>query len=518
MTAHSPVLLRRFAPFIAALALLLGPIAWADVTLPSLFSDHMVLQQDAPVPVWGWAAADEEVSVSIGDQTKTAKAGADGKWSLKLDALKAGEPTTLTVKGKNTITINDVLVGEVWLCSGQSNMGLQVQRADNFEVEKAAAKYPKMRQFTVSSGGAKDIQDKCKGSWVVCAPETVGGFSATAYFFGREVHKKTGQAVGLINSSVGGTAIESWTSWDAQKDKAEIKPIFDSWNKKQADYTPEKYKTNFAKQMAKWTEAEAKAKADGKPLPRKPVLLTEPLLDHNHPANLFNGKINPLIPYAIRGAIWYQGEHNSGDAAMAAHYDVQMKTLISDWRTRWGAEFPFGIVQLPDYHPAQKDPSEPVGWVLVREGMLKALSLPKTGMAVTLGCGLPDNVHPTNKQEVGRRLGAWALGDVYGMKDVAPSGPLPAGHEINGAEVTLTFTHTDGGLVAKDGELKGFAIAGDDKKFVWAKAKIVGDKIVVSSPDVAKPAAVRYAWAANPQFNLFNGAGLPATPFRTDNW
>jgi len=199
---------------------------------------------------------------------------------------------------------------------------------------------------------------------------------------------------------------------------------------------------------------------------------------------------------------------------------MQMALLIADWRKRWGSEFPFGIVQLPDYHGAQKEASEPTGWVSVREGMLKtSTTVPKVGMAVTLGCGLADNVHPTNKQEVGRRLGAWALGDVYGMKDVASSGPLPAGHEINGSEVTLSFTHADGGLVAKDGgELKGFAIAGEDKKFVFAKAKIVGDKIVVSSPDVAKPVAVRYAWAANPQFNLFNGAGLAATPFRTDDW
>ncbi|MEI6234193.1 MAG: sialate O-acetylesterase [Planctomycetota bacterium] len=516
---NSRLALFRFVFVIALAATSAAPQLFADVSLPSLFSDHMVLQQDVPVPVWGWAVADEEVSVTINGQTKSVKAGADGKWSLKLDALKAGEPTTLVVKGKNTLTINDVLIGEVWLCSGQSNMGFHVSGADNFEKEKAAANYPKLRHFTVTSMGANEPKEKCTGAWVVCAPDTVGTFSATAYFFGREVHLKSGQAVGLINSSVGGTAIEAWTSMDAQKDKPELKPLFEGWKKKQADYSPEKSKAAYEKQLAAWTANQPKLKADGKAIPRKPILAPEPIKNTSYPANLFNGKINPLVPYAIRGAIWYQGEHNAGNPEIAQHYGLQMSTLITDWRARWGSEFSFGIVQLPDFHAAQKEPSEHVGWVMVREGMLKTLSLPKTGMAVTLGCGMPENIHPTNKQEVGRRLGSWALADVYGKKEFAAFGPLPSGHQINGAEVTISFTHTDGGLVAKDGgELKGFAIAGEDKKFVWAKAKIVGDKVVVSSPDVPKPAAVRYAWAANPQFNLFNGAGLAATPFRTDEW
>ena len=507
-------LLTPFA-VVAIAALGAADVALADVRPAAIFSDHMVLQRDAVAPVWGWADPGEEVSVSIAGQTKTTKADPAGKWMVKLDKLKTGEGLTLTIKGRNTVTVQDVAVGEVWLCSGQSNMGMTVNGSKNFEQEKAAANLPKIRMFRQADGPATAPQEQGKGSWQVCSPETVGGFSAAAYFFGREVHKTLGLPVGLINSSVGGTAIEAWTSWDAQKDKLELKPIFDRWDKQQAGWDPAKAQAQYEKQLATWKTAAAKAKAEGKQAPRAPRKPDEPRRSANHPATLFNGKIVPLIPYAIKGAIWYQGESNAGNGTQ---YALQLETLVKDWRGRWGYDFPFGWVQLPNFHKAQVEPVEDTGWVRVREGMLKMLALPDTGMAITLDCGEADNIHPKNKQDVGKRLAMWALAKVYDQKGIAASGPLPAGHQIRGSEIVLSFKHADGGLVAKDGDLKGFAIAGTDKKWVRATAKIDGDKVVVSSPEVKQPAAVRYAWADNPDFNLYNGAGLPATPFRTDDW
>ena len=489
--------------------------ARADVKLPAIFSDHAVLQRDQAIPVWGWADPGEEITVTLAEQTKTTRADAAGKWMVKLDPIKSGEGLTLTVKGKNALTIQDVLVGEVWLCSGQSNMGMSVSGAKDFPQEQTAANYPKIRMFHEGSGPAPTPQAQGKGAWSVCTPETVGRFSAAAYFFGRELHLTLKLPVGLINSSVGGTAIEAWTSWEAQKDKPELKVIFDRWDKQQAEWNPAKVQAQYEKQMMAWRTVATNAKAAGQLAPRAPNKPTEPRLNANHPATLFNGKILPVAPYAIRGGIWYQGESNAG---LGELYALQLATLLQDWRTRWGYEFPFGWVQLPNFHNPQVEPVEDTGWVRVREGMLQDLSLPKTGMAVTLDCGEANNIHPKNKQEVGRRLALWALGDVYGLNGIATCGPLPAGHEIRGSEVVLSFKHIEGGLVAKDGALKGFAIAGADKKWVRAAAKIEGNRVIVSSPEVKAPAAVRYAWADNPDFNLYNGAGLPASPFRTDAW
>ena len=508
-------LLSGKAALLGVLVLTAARMALADVKLPAIFSDHMVLQQGVAAPVWGWADPGEEVTVSIAGQTKTTKAAENGKWSVKLDPLKPGETLTLSIKGKNNIVIQDVLVGEVWLCSGQSNMAMTVGSAKDFEQEKAAANFPKIRMFKEGSSAATTPQEQGKGAWFVCSSETVGGFSAAAYFFGRDLHQKLGLPVGLINSSVGGTAIEAWTSWEAQKDKTELKPIFESWETRQANWDPAKAQAQYDKQLAAFKEASAKAKAEGKPAPRAPRKASEPRLDVNHPANLFNGKIVALISYAIAGAIWYQGESNAGHGEL---YELQLVTMVKDWRARWGCDFPFGWVQLPNFHKAQAEPVEDTGWVRVREGMLKALSLPRSGMAITVDLGEADNIHPKNKQDVGKRLALWALADVYGQKVIASCGPLPAGQEVRGGEMIVSFKHTDGGLVAKGAELTGFAIAGADKKWSKAKGRIDGSKVVVSSPDVKEPVAVRYAWADNPDCNLYNGAGLPASPFRTDDW
>ena len=503
--------MKRLAQFLVTSAFLsLATAARADVKLPAIFGDHMVLQRDTAVPVWGTAAPGEEVTVSIAGQTARTKAGADGKWSVKLTKLTAAGPHTLTVKGANTLTCSDVLIGEVWLGSGQSNMAMQVSRAKDFEAEQAAAKFPQLRMFTEASGATNSAQTEGKGKWVVCAPGTVGGFSATAYFFGREIHRTLQVPVGLINSSVGGTPIESWIAPEVQQASPALKDFFTAQAKAAKQFDAAKAKAKFEQDDAKWREAAKKAKAEGKPAPKRPqdpVALAE---RKGNVGGLFNGKISPLIPYAIRGALWYQGEANSSPEK-APFYHAQLSLLVTDWRARWGSDFPFAWVQLPNFGGGGRD------WLLVREAMLKTLALPQTGMAITIDIGDEKDIHPKNKQDVGRRLAAWALGTVYGQK-VATSGPLPAGHQVRGSEVVLSFMHTDGGLVAKGGELKGFVIAGDDKQWKPATARIEGDKIIVSSAEVKQPVAARYAWENWPTCNLFNGAGLPASPFRTDEW
>lgn len=497
-----------------AIALLLGlsSAAFAEVRLPALFSDHAVLQQGVSVPVWGWADPGEEITVAISGQTRTVKAGADGAWRVALDALKPGATLTLTVKGKNTVTVQDVLVGEVWLGSGQSNMAMTVNRCNDYTNEMAAANLPQIRMFTVERVVGKKPQTNVKGQWVVCASDTVGGFSATAYFFGRDLHRKLSVPVGLINSSWGGTPVEAWTSADTQAAVPALKAVTDPWIARTANPWDEtRAMAGYEKQLAAWKESVKKAKEAGKEPPRAPKKPVDPRLDSHHPANLFNGMIAPLIPYAIKGAVWYQGESNANDLT-AALYGLQLETLIQDWRKRWGSEFPFAWVQLPNYRASDRN------WPLVREGMLRTLKLPKTGMATTMDIGETGDIHPKNKQDVGHRLAFWALGTVYGQTVASISGPLFAGSEVKGSVVVCSFTHADGGLAAKDGELKGFVIAGADQKWVPAQARIAGSAVVVSSPDVKAPVAVRYAWAADPACTLFNGAGLPASPFRTDTF
>ncbi|WP_395748064.1 sialate O-acetylesterase [Prosthecobacter sp.] len=489
---------------ILASFLLLSLSAQAAITLPAIFSDHMVLQSGKPVPVWGTAGAGEEVTVAIAGQKKTAKADASGKWSLKLDALKVtAEPQTLTIDDK---TINDVLIGEVWLGSGQSNMGLQVQGADDYEGSKAAANTPLIRVFTESSGASPTAQTQGKGSWVLCAPDTVGRFSATLYFFGRNLYQEFKQPLGLINSSVGGTPIESWISPEAQHASAELKPFFEAVKKESADFDEAKVKAGYERQVKKWAEEAKKAKAEGKAAPRKPRDPIETRQRKGDVGGLFNGKIAPLIPYAIRGAIWYQGEANS-NGAKPPFYQAQLTLLAKDWRTRWDDEFPFAWVQLPNF----TKPGE--GWPIVREQMLNALStIPKSGMAITLDIGMPKNIHPTNKQEVGRRLAQWALGAVYHKEVADTSGPLIDKATVKGGAMVLTFTHAKG-LTAK-GELAEFEIAGADGQWQAAEARIEGETVVVSSEAVAEPKQVRYAWKDNPKATLYNGAGIPASPFR----
>jgi sialate O-acetylesterase len=490
--------------------------ALAEVKLPSIFSDHMVVQREAMVPVWGWADPGETVTVTIAGQSKSVTADARGDWSVKLDQLKAAGPLTLTVKGKNTLTVEDILIGEVWLASGQSNMQMGVNGVTNAWKEKATAKFPQIRMFTVARRTAIMPQTNCLGEWIICSPETVGNFSATAYFFGRELHQTLQTPVGLINASWGGTPIEAWTSMAAQEDKAELAAVLSTWRQKTGvPFDEPKALAQYQKQMTVWTNVSEKAKAAGKKPPQQPKLPVAPRLQANHPANLFNGMIAPIIPYGIRGGIWYQGENNAHDDA-AQLYALQLPLLIQDWRQRWNqGDFPFAWVQLPNFHRRTNDPAPRADWAVIRESMLRSLVVPHTGMAVAIDVGEPDNIHPRDKQTIGKRLSLWARAEVYGEK-IPFSGPVLKRHKIAGSEVTLSFEHTEGGLVAKDSQLTGFTIADSDNKWFWAEARIVGNQVIVSSPDVKSPMAVRYAWANNPACSLYNGAGLPAAPFRTD--
>src|ERR1041384_5215697 len=478
----------------------------AELKLIPLFSDNMVLQGDIPAPIWGTAEAGEEVTVSIAGQKKSAKAGADGKWIVKLDPLKAGGPHELTVSGKSSITLKNVLVGEVWICSGQSNMEMSVNSSNNANEKKANAPHPKVRLFTVQKRQADatvadilDSKGKPVEGWKECGPDTVGSFSAVAYFFGRELNQKLGVPVGLIHTSWGGTPAEVWTRDRVIQSKPEFKNYMNFYAQRH-----EKYE----KDLAKYKEDAEKAKAEGKPAPKAP----------NKPMKLsclYNGMIAPLIPYAIKGAIWYQGESNASQAKL---YQTLFPAMIQNWREDWGqGEFPFGFVQLANFM-ARKDQPADSNWAELREAQTMTLSLPRTGMAVIIDIGDAKDIHPKNKQDVGKRLAYWAESQVYGVKDLVYSGPIFDAMKVDGNKAVVSFKHVGGGLVAKGDKLTGFAVAGEDRKFVWADAKIEGDKIVVSCDQVAKPVAVRYAWADNPECNLYNKEGLPASPFRTDAW
>ena len=508
--------MKHTLPFIIA-TLLAQPASLqaAELKIATIFSDHMVLQRDKPVPVWGWADAGESITVEFAGQKKTASADAAGKWQVKLDPMTASaESRALDVQSNKPgrkLQVSDVLVGEVWLGSGQSNMAMRVSGAQNYKNEQTTANFPLIRSFNEGSGASAKVKADASGKWAVCSPETVGTFAATLYFFGRELHRELNVPVGLINSSVGGTPIESWIAVEAQAQVPELEKTITTQAKAPAAKDVAQLKANYEKQLTRWKSLAEKAKAEGKsppPQPRDPV---EEQKSKGGPGGLFNGKIAPLVPYALRGVLWYQGEANT-HPGKGALYQYQLPLLVSDWRKLWGEELPFAWVQLPNFNrPGQ-------GWSLVREAMLKTLRLPKTGMAITVELGEADDIHPKNKQEVGRRLALWALGTVYGVKVPAISGPLPAGHKIQDDKIIVTFKHTEGGLAGKGGDLTGFLVAGNDKEWKPAQATIDGDKVIVSSTEVAKPVAVRYAWASVAVCNLFNGAGLPASPFRTDVW
>lgn len=654
---------------LVALSLCIAAHAAEELKLPALFSNNMILQRDQPVPVWGGAAAGEEVAVSFGGQRKSAKADSNGQWMVKLDPMPAcAEPRELVIECparnlKNTFV--NVLVGDVWLCSGQSNMGMAVKESLNGDQEIANAHFPEIRLFSVAQNPSLEEAKDVKGSWAECSPQSVGGFSGVGYFFGRELYRDLKIPIGLLLSSVGGTPAESWMPLDALKsspvlaeradqDIARIKsqpeenknfpiaraaweqkygvvpppvseaargwesPALDTsdwkevtlpatwarlgsqtggvfWLRKEMiipesaagktiriapnwvneqydtvyfngveigrvkDQAPEFYNIQRAYSVPKELVKAGRnvvavrivsaSPQNGMMVTPNPLGLplddpaygnnqwlfktesTFPALSpevlkerpkpntlafRNVPTALYNGMISPLMPFAVKGAIWYQGESN---APRAAEYRDTLTLLINSWRKKWGAgDFPFLIQQLVNNDPPTTDPNQPGSWPIVREAQEQvAASLPNSGLSVGIELGSPRTIHPPNKQEVGKRLALVALDKVYG-KDVVSSGPRYQSFQVEGPAIRVKLTHAEG-LVSKGGAPKNFAIAGEDKKFVWADAKLEGDSIILSSPQVPQPTSVRYAWATNPDgCNVFNAAGLPLAPFRTDDW
>ncbi len=489
----------------------------APVRLPHVLGDHMVVQQGMEIPVWGWTEPGAEVTVRMGEAEVKTTADADGRWKVALPARKAGGPYTIVVRGANTIELKDVLVGEVWVCSGQSNMQFALRAARDAEKEIAAANYPNIRLFTVPRRPALEPQDDCDGAWAPCTPQTAANFSAVAYFFGRALHEHLKVPVGLIHTSWGGTPSEAWTSPETVAKVEAFRPIVERFERQIATYAQrlKQWEATKEQRLARWKAAVEKAKAAGRRPPRRPGPPPDPRLHPHRPSVLFNGMIAPLLPLRIRGAIWYQGESN---ASRAYQYRTIFPAMIEDWRRHWKeGDFPFLFVQLANFRARKDQPGES-DWAELREAQTMALRLPKTGMAVIIDIGEANNIHPKNKQDVGKRLALAALAIAYG-EDITYSGPIYKSMKIEGGKIRLFFDHVDGGLVAKGGgPLKGFAIAGEDRKWVWADARIEGDTVVVSSPKVPQPVAVRYAWADNPDCNLYNKAGLPASPFRTDTW
>ncbi len=624
----------------------------AQVRLAGIFGDHMVLQRSQPVPVWGWASPSEKVRVSMNGQNKEATADKNGRWKVTLDPQPAGGPFDLKVAGKDSLLLHDVLIGEVWLCSGQSNMEFQVRQAMHAADEIRSANYPQIRHIqipkTTSFTPKEDIPPT---SWTVCSPETVGDYTAVGYFFAREIQNRLHVPVGLIHSSWGGTNIETWTSRGAFEKSEEFKSMIEAMPalntetliKQREQLLEEKIKgleKDITDSLPETAWKDPGYNADGWPKMKEPALWeyqglglndldgvvwlrktvvltaddlagsatlnlgkiddndetyingalvgatrgydelrhyhlatgvlkpgpnviavrvddtgggggpysdstemnlnvggkTIPLagawnfriakryqgaanIDPNsYPTLLFNAMINPLIPYGIRGALWYQGESNAG---RAYQYRIAFPLMINDWRQRWGlGNFPFYFVQLASFNAGNGDSEHGSSWAELREAQTNTLQLPNTGMAVTTDIGDPTNIHPKDKQDVGKRLAAIALNNIYGHT-MQYSGPVYESMTVDKNQIILTFTHTGSGLMTKDkyGYIRGFEVAGNDHHFHYAQASINGNKVIVSSEAVPDPIEVRYAWADDASdANLYNQEGFPGVPFRTDQW
>ncbi|MEP6668376.1 MAG: sialate O-acetylesterase [Chthoniobacter sp.] len=488
-----------------------GGTALADVKLPAIISDNMVLQQDSPTGVWGWAAPGEKVIVKFAGKSADTAADAAGKWGVKLEALPAGTTGEMTIAGKNNLTIKNVVVGEVWVASGQSNMEFHVATGKDAAEEAKAADFPMIRMFTVTKAAKTEPADDCVGKWEVCTPQTVPGFSAVGYFFARRLYQTLKQPIGVIHTSWGGTPAEFWTPKKALAANPAFQPIFESWDKAVAAYPQAKEK--YDKELAAWKEATKTPPAPGAEAP-KPPRAPRGGEGLGSPSCLYNGMIAPILNYTIRGAIWYQGEANAGGPDL---YKKLFPAMIRSWRQAWQIEdFPFLYVQLANFMQRHAQPTD-TNWARLREAQLETLEVPHTGMAVIIDIGESGNIHPKNKQDVGLRLALWAEATVY-YRDQEYSGPLPSGFQIEDGKARLTFRNGEGMKAADGGKIKGFAIAGEDRKFVWADAEIQGDHVVITSPEVPNPVAVRYAWDDDPECNLINNTGLPASPFRTDTW
>ncbi len=493
----------------------------AEITLPSVIGNNMVLQRDIQVPIWGWASTGEEITITLSTENEgaepvsstTAVADAEGNWRTKLPAMAAGGPYTLKIVGGNTLELTNILFGEVWVCSGQSNMEWSVRASKDSETEIAAANYPTIRLFDVPRKPSGLLQHDVEADWSETTPETIENFSAVAYYFGRKLYKNLDVPIGLINTSWGGTRIEPWTPPAGFTSVPALESISKEIQEAHENYRqqlPEKMKA-----IETWIAETREALETDTRLTQIPEN-RHSLRHQARPTGLYNGMVYPIVPYAIRGALWYQGESNLQDGML---YHEKMKALINGWREVWGqGDFPFYFVQLAPFNYG--------GWIgdpfflpQIWEAQTATLSVPNTGMAVTTDIGNLKDIHPRNKQEVGRRLALWALAKTYGRDDVTYSGPHYKSMEVEGNTIRLNFDFVGSGLMARDEmPLTWFEIAGEDKHFVEAKAAIDGNTILVSSDTVANPVAVRFGWHQNAEPNLANKEGLPASPFRTHPW
>ncbi len=487
--------------------------AQAAVRLPAVISDGMVMQSGASTTLWGWADPSEQVTVTLAGQETSTRAGADGKWQVRLPTPRERGPHTLVIRGQNTLEVKDVLIGELWLASGQSNMAFRTRGVQNSDEEIATANYPDIRVFMAEETFAQAPASDLKGRWVRCTPENAPDFPAVAYFYARELHRALKQPVGIVASTVGGTRIQTWMSAELLNQDPRTRAELEQWKSVSAEEFQKIAVTYRAFQHARSVHAIAAAETKKKGQTPPPAPVQPKKRCHDCPSALWNGMVAPIAGYTIRGFIWYQGESNTG---RPAQYDTLFPAMMRQWRIAWGDDqLPFYYVQLANY----SSPGPKGNYARLRESQRRALNVPYTGMAVTIDIGNANDIHSRNKQEVGRRLSLWALNRTYGQSSLVCSGPLFRKLEVRNGAAFVEFDYAGDGLVAKGGRSPSlFEIAGSDGRFVPAKAEIVGPKVRVWSDAVAAPLSVRYAWADNPEgCNLYNGAGLPASSFTTEN-
>jgi sialate O-acetylesterase len=477
-----------------------------------MFSDHGVLQQGTVVPVWGWGTPGEAVNVEFAGQKVAGKADPNGEWRIELKDLAVnatGSTMTVTGETSGTVAVRDLLVGEVWMASGQSNMQRPLAGSEHGNEDTAAADYPAIRMF-LAHGQPHDVpQRKAGGSWAVCSPSTAGEFSAVAYHFAQRLYQELGVPIGIIRPVFPGKPVEAFTSREGLLAKPAGAALVHA-----LDEQVRKFKEQEPQLIAQYKAAIA----SGQPIHRRrgPFLPSSPALEEVAPSALYNGMIHAWVGYAMKGAIWYQGESN---ASRAKEYETIFPQLIEDWRRLWKNDFPFYFVQLANFKEPSTEPGTTDEWAELQNAQRLALALPKTGMAVINDTGMANDVHPINKRDVGFRLSRLALANDYGKTGFCVSGPIYKGAKVEGGSVRIGFDHAKGLKSRDGGPLKRFEIAGADQKWFWADAVIDGETVVVSSKDVPQPVAVRYAWAANPEgANLVNADGLPASLFRTDDW
>lgn len=485
--------------------------ALADVRLHPLFSESMVLPREHTV-IWGTANPGEAVLASIAKTSGTTIAAEDGSWKIHLKGLKPGGPHDLVVTAGNTITLTDVIIGDVWLASGQSNMEWPLSKTSAAAEEISRADHPNVRFYVLRRKTSTEPLPEPEGRWVRCTPETAGGLSGVAYYFATETSATLKIPIGIIQNAYGGTPAEAWTPLEAIRANPNLAIIEPRWARIVAEY-PEK-KAAFDDALARWEKDAATAKAEQKQPPPRPLPPTDPQGPHA-PASLYNALVHPLLPFPIKGVIWYQGEANTGRAP--EYFDL-LTTMIRSWRNAWGNQtLPFHQVQLAGFMPRKPQPGDS-NWALIREAQRRVAQAPHNGLASAIDIGEENDIHPGNKRDVGLRLAALALSKTYGIPKIPAKYPEFESIKIVKNVARVTFKNADG-LKDKNGKpLEGFAIAGDDAVFRWADAKLEGKTVALSHPDVPKPVAVRYAWADFPATDLVNAAGLPALPFRTDAW